>query len=541
MSAPAPVTTTARLTVEEINTFDQSDFVARLGHLYEGSPWIVAEAWPARPFASADDLLVKLTRTIATADPDRQLALIRAHPDLVGRAALAGTLGPASTAEQAAAGLTADRLSPDDIRRFTDLNAAYHTRFGFPFVICARENKAQAILDGFVTRLNHDESREITTALAEITKIARFRLSDLLAEPDHPAPVPQVGSASEAAASVVLPPELGEAVGGRRTATGDLPLSESPFIHEISYGKREVPVYRTAAAPLRVAPIPESPFTGRDNLLLAAAIDVEVLGDDFLPAYTVGDNSMVVATDSMKNFILRESLSYPGATLEGLLYHLGRGFIATYPQLRHLRLSGRELPFQPVAVPSGETFAPSAVLFDPTRGDHSIATIELAADQDGVAILDHRCGRIGLHLMKVRGSAFTAFVRDGYTTLPERRDRPLYIFTDISWRYTDPADLVAPDQARYVAAEQVRDLAATVFDRFVSESIQHLVHEIGSRLLARFPQLAEVGFVAQNRTRDPIAESATDDLVRVYTDPFPAYGEITLRLHRRSAPRLSGP
>jgi urate oxidase len=315
------------------------------------------------------------------------------------------------------------------------------------------------------------------------------------------------------------------------------------FAYQISYGKRAVPVYRTAAAPLRVAPIPESPFTGRANHLLAAAIDVEVLGADFLPAYTAGDNSLVVATDSMKNFILRETLAYPGATLEGLLHHLGQGFISTYPQIRHLRIGGNELPFQPVPIPDPATssFAPSDLLFDHRRGDHATATIELAGDDRGLAILDHRCGRLGLHLMKLRGSAFTAFVRDGYTTLPDRRDRPLFIFADLHWRYADPAALLAPDHARYVPSEQVRDLAATVFADFVSESIQHLVHEIGTRLLARFPQLAEVAFIAQNRTRDPAAESPTDDLAKVYTDPFPAYGEITLTLRRTRQPAATTP
>ena len=305
------------------------------------------------------------------------------------------------------------------------------------------------------------------------------------------------------------------------------------FGYEIGYGKLRVPVYRVHAAPLRgVTPIPESPFTGRDNNLFALEVDVEVLGDDFLPAYTEGDNSMVVATDSMKNVVLRQALAYEGSTLEGFLHFLGQRFTSTYPQLRTLRLSGRELPFVPVSVPAANDFAESAVLFDHRRGDAATATLALAGEGDGVVVTDHRCGRVGLQLMKLTGSAFTAFVRDGYTTLPDRRDRPLYIFLDVHWRYSHVADLLAPDHARYVPAEQVRDLVAAVFDRFVSESIQHLVHEMGMRLLERFPQLVEVGFVAQNRTRDPFFESESDPRVKVYSDPFPAYGEITLKMRR---------
>jgi OHCU decarboxylase len=102
--------------------------------------------------------------------------LIQAHPDLVGRAARAGTLTPESTSEQASAGL--DRLSPEDIATFTQFNHTYHDRFGFPFVICVRENKKESILAGFATRLHNSRPREIETALGEIAKICWFRLRD---------------------------------------------------------------------------------------------------------------------------------------------------------------------------------------------------------------------------------------------------------------------------------------------------------------------------------------------------------------------------
>jgi urate oxidase len=88
------------------------------------------------------------------------------------------------------------------------------------------------------------------------------------------------------------------------------------------------------------------------------------------------------------------------------------------------------------------------------------------------------------------------------------------------------------DLSRYIAAEQVRDVVQAVFDSFVSESIQHLVHEMGHRLLSRFPQMATVCFDAQNHTWDPAVESETDPRVKVYTDPFPAHGVIRLTLSR---------
>jgi urate oxidase len=311
------------------------------------------------------------------------------------------------------------------------------------------------------------------------------------------------------------------------------------FEYQIGYGKLRVPVYRVYARPLLgVTPIPESTFTGRGNTLFAVEVDVEILGDNFLPAYTVGDNSMVVATDSMKNYILRESLTYDGSTLEGLLAHLGAGFITRYEQINALQISGRELPFQPVPVPDGERFIASPVLFNHSRGDYATAALELHGGDGEIEVADHLCGRVDLQLLKVTGSSFTSFVRDGYTTLPERRDRPLYIFLDVHWRYAKADHLRDPNPARYVPAEQIRDLVTTVFHEFVSESIQHLVHEMGARILDRFPQLAEISFAAQNRTRDPVAESEHDPKAKVYSDPFPAYGEITLTMRRTGTPEV---
>jgi urate oxidase len=305
---------------------------------------------------------------------------------------------------------------------------------------------------------------------------------------------------------------------------------------EFHYGKAEVSTYRTHAAPLQgLTPIPESAFTGRPNVLLAALIDVQVMGDSFYAAYTHGDNANVVPTDTMKNFIHRESMAFEGSTLEGWLYFLGRRFLETYPRMERLRVSGEELPFEAARVPGAEAgaFADSVVLFHRRHGDHSIAALEIDRETDGSAMLrDVRSGRVGLELIKVTGSAFAAFPRDHYTTLPERKDRPLFIHLDVAWRYADPSVTVDPDPARYVAHEQVADLVAAVFHEFVSLSIQHLVNEMGTRLLERFPQLIEVSFEAQNRLWDMAEVSAADERIRVYTDPRPPYGRIGLVLRR---------
>lgn len=163
-----------------INAFTDAAAVNLLGGLFEHSPWIVRDTWRRAPFASVERLHAALCESVQSAPRDRQIALIGAHPDLVGRAALAGTLTLESTAEQRAAGLGPDDLSADDIERFTRYNAEYLARFGFPFVICARENRRANILAGFERRLGNDPDTERGAALAEIERIAWYRLTDLV-------------------------------------------------------------------------------------------------------------------------------------------------------------------------------------------------------------------------------------------------------------------------------------------------------------------------------------------------------------------------
>jgi len=304
--------------------------------------------------------------------------------------------------------------------------------------------------------------------------------------------------------------------------------------HQIRYGKADVKVYRTFAEPLTaVTPIPESPFTGRENRLAAAEIEVVVHGTQFLDAYTKGDNRLVVATDTMKNFIHAASLSARARTLEEWLHEVGTAFLDTYPHMERLTMLGRDLPFPAAIVPGEDGFEASDRLFTRDRADAGAARLELARNADGlVVITEHESARRGLQLIKTTGSAFADFARDEHTTLPERRDRPLYIWLDIGWRYADASHAVLADPSRYVASEQVADLAIAVFHEFVSLSIQHLVNEIGVRMLDRWPQLAEASFDAQNRLWDLVAESSDDPARKTYADPRPPFGHIGLILRR---------
>ena len=165
-------------TVTEINSLSRGEFVRVLGPVFERSPWIAEATWPKRPFASREALYAALCETVAGAGAEKQLALIRSHPDLAGKLASAGALTAASTREQADAGL--DRLTPEETGLFRENNTAYRAKFGFPFVICARLNRKEAMLNGFRARLPNSPEQEIQTALQEIFKIAELRLNDLI-------------------------------------------------------------------------------------------------------------------------------------------------------------------------------------------------------------------------------------------------------------------------------------------------------------------------------------------------------------------------
>jgi OHCU decarboxylase len=156
------------------------DFVARFGGVYEHSPWI-AEVLHDRGLTpaedSSEDLADAMAAVLAQADQAAKIALIRAHPDLAGRAAIAGEMTDASKSEQAGAGL--DRCSPEEFHRFQELNEAYKVKFGFPFILAVGGRKRDEILAAFEERLGNDHDTEFATALDEVNKIARMRLEAL--------------------------------------------------------------------------------------------------------------------------------------------------------------------------------------------------------------------------------------------------------------------------------------------------------------------------------------------------------------------------
>ena len=163
-----------RLTLADLNARDAAGFVEALSGLYEHSRWIPEQVADQRPFDSLSALHAAMTEAVAAAGEEAQLALLRNHPDLAGRAAVAGELTQASTHEQASAGL--DSLSPAEMARFQELNARYQARFGFPFVKAVRGADKQRILAAFEGRVDKPWHTELATALTEVGKIAWLRL-----------------------------------------------------------------------------------------------------------------------------------------------------------------------------------------------------------------------------------------------------------------------------------------------------------------------------------------------------------------------------
>jgi OHCU decarboxylase len=168
------------LSLAEVGRLDERPFVAALGSLFEHSPWVAAAAWHRRPFASVAELQAALEASMREAPRERQLELIRAHPELAGREADERALTPESSQEQASVGL--DRLTADELEALRRLNRSYRDRFGFPLIACVREHTKDSILAWGAVRLEHPREQEIEIALGEIAKIARLRLADLLGE-----------------------------------------------------------------------------------------------------------------------------------------------------------------------------------------------------------------------------------------------------------------------------------------------------------------------------------------------------------------------
>ena len=173
----------AKVALTELNTVNEAAFVAAMGDVYEQSPWVAQTVSKQRPFPSIAALHAAMMAAVRAAPVDQQLALIKGHPDLAGKAARAGALTADSTAEQASAGL--DRLSEPEFAHFHRLNDTYREKFGIPFIICARRHGKESILQQFERRSQNGKAAETKAALDEIFRIAALRLDQRIEAVDR--------------------------------------------------------------------------------------------------------------------------------------------------------------------------------------------------------------------------------------------------------------------------------------------------------------------------------------------------------------------
>ncbi len=293
----------------------------------------------------------------------------------------------------------------------------------------------------------------------------------------------------------------------------------------LCYGKGDVFAYRTYGEPLTgIKEIPESIFTGRHNVIFGTKVKVSIGGKAFVPSFIEGDNSLVVATDSMKNFIQRHLGTYKGSTLEGFAVYVSEAFLNQYPHVDHVSILAEDVPFEVVSEGNQVSIQASDVVFKKSRNERSRASVEIVRTENGTEITEQSSSILDLQLIKVKGNSFVGFVRDEYTTLPEDSNRPLFVYLNLHWVYKEQEDAFGIFPEKYVPAEQIIDIATSIFHNMETPSIQYLIYEIGRTILQRFPQLLQVTFESQNHTWDTVVDSIPDSEGKVYTEPRPPYG-----------------
>jgi len=164
--------------METLNQASDAEFVRILGGIFEHSPWVAEAVLAQRPFLSVHDLHAAMAHAVRTADEGARLTLIRAHPELAGKAAVRGELTAESTREQSGAGL--NQCSPEEFAELQRLNAEYNKKFGFPFIIAVRGHDRQSIIRHFTQRLTSDRVTEMQECIEQIVRIGGFRLADLI-------------------------------------------------------------------------------------------------------------------------------------------------------------------------------------------------------------------------------------------------------------------------------------------------------------------------------------------------------------------------
>ena len=279
-------------------------------------------------------------------------------------------------------------------------------------------------------------------------------------------------------------------------------LASGPNDHY--YGKADVTVYRL---------IRDGRAGVDGNPVFGANVKMLTWGGAFWPTYLRGDNTGLIATDSMKNFIQRETFGFTESGLENYCRFIGRRFLDSYPQVEGLQMTAVQLPYAGLE---------GGVAFVPAGPDQAFARIEMTQERVVSAV----SGIQGFKLLRLRGSSFQGFVRDQHTTLPDRPSRVLHMWLDMEWSYA-PLDAAFSDGA---VTRRTRAIVMDVFKSFESASIQQIIHKMGTRIFSDIPEISELRFEANNRTWDVIQERGEE--FGVYVDPPAPYGVLGLTLTR---------
>jgi len=279
-------------------------------------------------------------------------------------------------------------------------------------------------------------------------------------------------------------------------------LTRGPDDHY--YGKADVTVYRL---------IRDGRVRAGCSPVFGANVKMLTWGGAFWPTYLRGDNTGLIATDSMKNFIHVHTFEFTDYGLEDYCRFIGRRFLDSYPQVEGLQMTAVQLPYLGLA---------GGVAFVPAGPDQAFARIEMTQERVVSAV----SGIQGFKLLRLRGSSFQGFVRDEHTTLPDRPSRVLHMWLDIEWSYAN-LDAAFSDGA---VTARTRAIIMDVFKSFESASIQQIIHKMGTRIFADIPEISELRFEAHNRTWDVVQERGEE--FGVYVDPAAPYGVLGLTLTR---------
>jgi urate oxidase len=431
----------------EINQLSPQAFLEHFGRVLEHSPRYAEHAATQRPYSSFEDLHRAFVMAIRADTPEAQLELIRAHPDLAGKAAIAGELTAESTSEQASAGL--DRLTPEEFAEFTRVNLAYRSKFEMPYIVCVRVHTKASILAGAVERLEHDLPRERAKALEEIAKIARLRLRDLVEE----------GMGSNSAKHRIVP--------------GRIVLGQN------NYGKADVRLFKVFRDQAR-------------HEVKDVWVDVAMSGD-FTAAHTLGDNTDLLATDTVRNTIYALAKDGLTGSIEEFGQHLIRHFVQAGPKISSVRVKMTEHRWDRISVhnSTGEQLEHDHS-FTRDVGKHT-ATVE--GDGSSFTVTS---GIDELFILKTTNSGWEGFLREQYTTLPDTNDRILATVVTAHWHYNQTdVDQSNVDYDR-VWAGVWQQILETFTDHY-SPSMQGTLYQMGKAVLERYPEIEKIHFSFPNK------------------------------------------